>query len=127
VIDLDELNDQVRELAGDQLAVGRRGGVSIVGSLMGYVLDELLLVGLGRIGVDPEGQRAVLGAGALGRELSNDRLDLVLRSVLQPDGEYLDHHDVSFRLGAVARYNGRIRAAVLIGPARSGHDGQFQR
>jgi hypothetical protein len=40
VIDLDELNDQVRELAGDQVAVGPRAGVSVVGGLIDEVLDE---------------------------------------------------------------------------------------
>jgi hypothetical protein len=40
MIDLDELNDQIRELAGDQVAVGRRTGVRVIGGLIGEVLDE---------------------------------------------------------------------------------------
>src|SRR5260221_47577 len=61
VVDLGELDDLVRELAGDQVAVGRRAGVRVVGGLIGEVLDEQQVVRLGRVPVHPERQGTVLG------------------------------------------------------------------
>src|SRR6266851_4555261 len=92
VVDLSELDDLVRELAGDQVAVGRRAGVRAVGGLIGEVLDEQQVVRLGRVPVHPERQGAVLGPRPLGRELLHDRLDRVLHAVLELDREYLHQH-----------------------------------
>jgi hypothetical protein len=47
--------------------------VGVVGRLVGEVLDEQQVVGLGRVPVHPERQRAVLGAGApAGRPAGDD-------------------------------------------------------
>src|SRR5256885_11713684 len=60
VVDLDELHDDVGELRGDQLLVRGRGGVRVVGGLVGEVLDEQQVVDVGRIAVHAERQRALL-------------------------------------------------------------------
>src|SRR5579862_2199386 len=89
VVELGELNDHARELAGDQVTVGRRARVRVVGGLIGEVLDEQQVVRFRRIPVHPERQGAVFGPGPLGREFLHDRLDLVLHAVLELDGVHL--------------------------------------
>jgi hypothetical protein len=92
VVELGELLDHARELAGDQVPVGRRAGVRVVGGLIGEMLHEQQVVGLRQIPVDPERHGALLGAGTERRELPHDRLDLVLHAVLELDRENLHQH-----------------------------------
>src|SRR6266700_3173276 len=89
VVEFGELDDHARELAGDQVAVGRRARVRVIGGLIGEVLDEQQVVRLRRIPVHPERQGAVFGPGPFPREVLHDRVDLVLRSVLELDGKHL--------------------------------------
>src|ERR1039457_819563 len=88
VVEFGELDDHARELAGDEVAVGRRAGVCVVGGLIGEVLDEQQVVRLRRIPVHPERHGAVFGPGPFRREFLHDRLDLVLQAVLEPDGKH---------------------------------------
>jgi Metal binding domain of Ada len=60
VVDLDELRDQVGEPSGNQLLISVRGGVRVIGRLVGEVLDEQQIVGPGRVAIDAERQRARL-------------------------------------------------------------------
>ena len=66
VVDLDELDDQIGELAGDELPVHSGTRVGVVGRLVGEVLDEQQVVGVLGVAVDAERQRAVLLSGAPG-------------------------------------------------------------
>src|SRR6266542_1777867 len=102
VVDLDELDDHVRELSGDQVLVGWRACVGVVGGLIGEVLNEQPVVNRRRIPVHPERQGTVLDAGALGREFLHDRLGSGLHAVLELDGKHLGKHGTSSWSGAAA-------------------------
>jgi hypothetical protein len=92
VVDLDELDDQIGELTGDELAVHSGTRMSVVGRLVGEMLDEQQVVDVLGVPVDAERQGAVLLPGTLGREGLDERLRLCLVAVLQLDGEHLCQH-----------------------------------
>jgi len=80
VIDLDELRDQAGKPPGDQLLIRVRAGVCVVGGLVGEVLDEQQVVGLCRVAIDPERQRARL----LGRPLGANSSTMASTSACLP-------------------------------------------
>src|SRR5580692_12268090 len=92
VIDLDEFDDPLRELAGDQVLICSRTGMSVVGRLVREVLDEQQVVRLRRVAIHPERQGSWLGPRSLRRELLHDRFGLGLHAVFQLDRKYLHQH-----------------------------------
>ena len=84
----------VSELPADELGVGGRAGVSVIGRLVDEVLHEEQVVRPGGITVDPEGQRACLLPWAPGCELLDDCLGCCLLTGLERNRENLaDHQD----------------------------------
>src|SRR5580658_7685124 len=92
MIDLHERHDEPGEAPSDQLLVGRRAGVRVIGGLIGEMLDEQQVVRPYRVAVDAEGQGPRLLLGSLGRKLLDDCLSLGLLAGLELDGEYLGKH-----------------------------------
>ena len=113
------------ELAGDQLRVGGRAGVRVVGGLVGEVLDEQQVVGLGRVPVHPEGQRALLAPGPSGANSATMASTLSCVPSLSLMGNTLTSMSslLSARVAAprMRRDVGRMPAPPRPGLARSGH------
>ena len=66
VVDFDEFDDLSTNCASDQVLVCRRTGVSVVGGLVGEVLDEQQVVRLGRVPIHAERQGSASPPGPFG-------------------------------------------------------------